>query len=108
MTSKHALPILSRRSLLGHCVGALAVVAGVPACRKANASFTCADTRALSADELQARVALAYVDAAADPWRPCVQCAQYVQAPSDGSCGTCKLLKGPIHPNGSCKAFAAR
>jgi len=68
----------------------------------------CTDTSGLSSDEIQARTVLAYGDASPFPDKTCAGCQQYV-APaksSDGDCGACKVLKGPIHPRGYCKSFA--
>ena len=41
-----------------------------------------------------------------DPNKACAQCKQWAPPKSEGSCGGCKLLGGPIHPQGTCKAFA--
>ena len=42
------------------------------------------------------------------PEKACTRCNQWVGPAERSSCGSCKLLKGPIHPNGTCKAFAAK
>jgi len=42
-----------------------------------------------------------------DPKLRCTACRQYVPASSSDACGSCKIMKGPIHPNGTCRAFAA-
>jgi hypothetical protein len=81
----------------------LLLLALASACKKA--SFQCTDVTGLTPDEITARTTLQYGDAAPDPNRTCEKCQQFV--PSEG-CGTCKLLKGPIHPRGTCKAFALR
>jgi hypothetical protein len=85
-----------------------AFAALAPACKKAHAAFTCTDTSGLSFDETTARTTLAYADGAADPKRTCVRCTQWIPAKEDGTCGGCKVLKGPVHPNGTCKSFAAK
>ena len=69
-------------------------------------AFTCTDVSKLSADEAQQRIALGYTDVTTDQKKTCANCQQYVAA--DEGCGTCKLLKGPIHPNGSCKVYALK
>jgi hypothetical protein len=82
--------------------------------------FACMDVTGLSADEAQARMTLAYTDSSTDPKKTCATCQQFVEGvPARGAssppwleakegCGTCKLLKGPIHPNGNCKSFALK
>lgn len=95
---------MNRRELLK----VFAAAALLPACRKAHAAFTCTDTSGLSDGETTARKALAYADASADPSRTCAKCVQWVEAKEDGTCGGCKVLKGPVHPNGTCKSFAPK
>lgn len=56
--------------------------------------------------DLEVRTTLGYVDQTTDPAKPCVRCTQYVPATGGDHCGGCKIMKGPIHPNGYCKAFA--
>ena len=95
---------LTRRDLLG----------GVPAlfvlgCRSAEAlPAACNDTTGLTADEVNARATLAYVDASTQSGKDCVSCQQYLTPNAAGACGTCKLLKGPVHPHGYCKAFVSK
>jgi hypothetical protein len=101
----------SRRDLLRTLrdLGGLAlVVGGAAACKKEMAAFSCSETAGLAPDEQSARTTLAYVEPAADKTRTCASCQQFVPAPSDGACGSCKVLKGPVHPNGTCKVFTAK
>jgi len=93
---------LSRRGLL--LVLPAAALAG--ACKRGTPA-SCRDTSGLSPDDLNARTALGYVETSMDPKAHCSACRQYVPAPSSDACGTCKIMKGPIHPNGTCKVFAA-
>jgi len=94
---------ITRRHLL---VSAGALFMG--GCARANAfPAACDDTASLAEEPRAARAAAAYTDRAPTPEKACKGCGQWV-APADSvSCGGCKLLKGPIHPNGTCKAFAA-
>ncbi len=94
--------MLGRRQLFVLTAGALAT-----ACSKKLPS-SCTDTAGLSGDEVAARTALAYADAASDGTKACSACRQYVEPKADGSCASCKVLKGPVHPNGTCKAFTAK
>ncbi len=69
--------------------------------------LVCTDTAGLTAAEAQMRTTLQYTDRAADPARTCSRCSLYQPAGAD-SCGRCTLVKGPIHPQGSCTGFNAR
>lgn len=85
----------------------LAVIApaAVAACSK---SVTCSEAPGLSADELKAREETAqYQDQSLDATKRCSQCALFV-APTQAGCGACKVLKGPINPNGNCKLYVAK
>ncbi|AKU94367.1 high-potential iron-sulfur protein [Labilithrix luteola] len=96
----------SRRAFLSGGLKALAVLTVLPACKRDNGPATCPDTGSLSNEDIEARKGLAYVEIATDSWRNCSMCRQYVRAPSSDQCGTCRLMKGPIHPRGTCKAWA--
>ena len=96
--------MISRRQLLTSLGGAL-----VAACKGAAPTpASCADTTGLTAEDVGARTTLAYLDRSADPAKSCKLCQQYVEPTTAGACGTCKLLRGPIHPAGTCKAFALK
>ncbi len=69
--------------------------------------LSCTDTAGLSAAEIGMRTTLAYVDKSPEPAKLCEGCALYVPAAPD-ACGTCKVLKGPVHPKGYCKSWAAK
>jgi hypothetical protein len=100
---------VTRRDLFQQsaALGVLAVV-GSGACGKTpTAPLACMDTSALSASDAQVRVSLAYADVSADPVKACVACQQFLAGPPD-ACGTCKVLRGPVSPGGSCKAFALK
>ncbi len=95
---------VTRRRLLMFGAGAATLLAA--ACKKGEPS-SCNDTSGLSADELNVRTTLAYVDRSTLANQMCELCQQYVPG-SPGECGSCKVLKGPVHPKGYCKAFAAK
>lgn len=98
--------MLARRSfvLLGGCIA----LSGL-GCKRATASpSSCEDTSSLTDEERAARTALAYADRVSAPEKSCNRCQHWVAPTEDGACGGCKLLKGPIHPTGSCKAFALK
>ena len=102
---------ISRRELLQQSavVGAFVTLgsAAVAACNKP-AALSCVDTTGLSPTDAQIRTALAYVDTSADPAKVCSRCQQFIPPPAAGSCGTCKVVKGPINPSGNCKSFVAK
>ena len=53
------------------------------------------------------RDALQYVEASAVADQNCTNCNQYVEAETAGGCGTCKVVPGPINPNGNCSVWVA-
>lgn len=103
-------PKLSRRDLIGRgaAFGALAVF-GAGACSKPKAALSCMDTSGMAAPDLALRnsAAVTYLDLAAESAKTCSKCAQFLPAAPD-ACGTCKVIKGPINPNGGCKLFAPK
>ena len=53
------------------------------------------------------RKALQYVDASPVENKPCKGCQFFVKPEKEGTCGGCKVVPGPIHPEGYCTAWAA-
>ena len=101
-------PIITRRTAIARAI-ALPLVAVLPAglggCARAP---KCDDISGLSPEDAKVRTeAAAYTEVSMDPTKHCKDCAQYVGPPS-GGCGTCKVVKGPINPGGSCKLFAPK
>ena len=103
MPAARSSPALSRRQAL--LLGTLPLAAAL-GCRTTPSS--CQDVSGLSPDEVRAREALEYHDRSAEPARTCSGCLQFLEPTGLFSCGTCRLVRGPIHPQGSCRAFAAR
>ena len=96
---------LSRRSLLAEAASALAVL-GASACSKAPDS--CNDPNRIKPEQRAIRDALGYTEPTTEPGKTCAKCGQY-QAPEKMSdCGGCKVLPGPVHPNGYCRAFVPK
>lgn len=79
------------------------VLLATVSCKK---PFACTDVSKLPPDEVQNRITLGYTDVAPDARKTCSNCQQFV--PANEGCGACKILKGPIHPNGWCKSHALR
>ena len=100
---------LSRRDLFQQsaALGVIAVV-GAGGCGKApSAGPSCSDTTGLSLPDVAVRTSLAYADVSLEAGKVCTSCQQFLPG-APNACGTCKILRGPISPIGSCKAFAAK
>lgn len=100
-----AVETLTRRAALARAL-ALPVYAALPAalvgCSKGP---KCDDTSGLSPDDAKLRTEIAaYVEVSPDPAKRCSDCVQFVPAGKD-ACGSCKVVKGPINPGGTCKLF---
>lgn len=101
---------LSRRHLLQNAaaLGSLALF-GATACSKSQpAAAVCTDTTGLAAADVAIRSSLAYVDVSMEPGKSCLTCQQFIAPPTAGTCGTCKVLKGPINATGYCKSFVPK
>jgi hypothetical protein len=99
---------LSRRDVLqrGAALGVVTVV-GTAACKETPKPLSCVDTTSLAAADVQVRTSLAYVDVSVEPGKSCTVCQQFVPV-APNTCGTCKVVKGPINPKGFCKSFVAK
>lgn len=68
----------------------------------------CNDASGLSPDDARLRTDVAaYVEQSPDPAKRCAGCMQFTSA-GDKACGSCKVVKGPINPGGTCKLFVAK
>jgi hypothetical protein len=99
---------MSRRVALGR-MAALPLVAAIPAGLAAcNRGPKCDDTTGLSPEDLKVRKEVAvYEEKSPDITRYCSACLQFNPAGSN-ACGGCKIVKGPINPEGTCKLFVAK
>jgi hypothetical protein len=84
--------------------GASAFPGALLAC---NSKPSCNDVSGLSTDDITARSDARYLDKAADATKTCATCVQFQPKPQ-GGCGGCKVLKGPVSPEGGCKLWASR
>lgn len=102
--TKRASNLTRRRFLASGAVGVASITAlvALSACRKRQ--FSCNSTNGLSPEDVDVRKRLFYSDTSSDPQKTCASCQHYVPAPA-GECGGCKLIKGPIHPQGYCKSY---
>lgn len=69
--------------------------------------LTCTDASGLAEPDRQARLATQYVDRAPDLARSCGRCS-FFQAGHASQCATCTIVRGPIHPEGTCQLWAAQ
>jgi hypothetical protein len=98
----------ARRRLL-RVVGLVSASLVAGACKgKRGLGAECEGLDAISPLNVRLRATLEYVDVSTRPDKLCVDCSQYVISPAEDSCGTCKLVPGPIHPKGTCKVFAPK
>ncbi len=99
-------------SMLAACGGekqADTPAADTPAEEPVAEGFTCTDTSGLTEQELTMRnETFKYVDTSTEEGKTCENCALYVAAAEGQQCGTCTIIKGPIHPDGYCTSWAAK
>ena|SRR5579883_1135501 len=104
--------LITRRDILRKSVllGVAAAGAGAlaAACKDTPKEIHCDDTTGIAPTDVETRKTLAYIDRTPDPNKMCQNCQQFVAPPSATQCGTCKVLKGNVHPNGYCKSWAAK
>ncbi len=79
---------------------------GAAACAK-NEEFTCTDASGLTPQQMLAREKLVYADRTSNVARLCLECRFYVAPPQTG-CGTCTVVPGPVHAQGTCNIFQAK
>ena len=72
------------------------------------AADPCNDLSQLTPNEQVTRTTFKYQPVAKDPTKLCVTCNFWIPDPKGGLCGTCTLVKGPIHPKASCMSWAEK
>jgi hypothetical protein len=97
---------LTRRHLFVLGASTLAALSAT-ACKKGPPS-SCNDVSGLSAADQEIRKTLEYVDRSMIAAQICEKCQQWIEPASPDQCGGCKVLKGPVHPQGHCKVFVAK
>lgn len=103
MSKLNRRQFLERAAVLGAGIGAGALLMG---CKSGGGGLTCTDTAGLAPADVQLRSTSAYVDHSTTPGQNCLNCSLF-QAGAEGACGTCTVIKGPIHPEGHCNLWAA-
>jgi hypothetical protein len=100
-------PKIERREALRR-LAVLSTAALLPGWLACSKKESCLDVTGLSPEEVQNRNETAkYVEQTMDATKRCSGCTQYIVAAPD-KCGGCKVVKGPINPDGNCKLFVAK
>ena len=104
----------SRRAFLARLAAAGLAVSGaslLSACGGGDdtpqSAAACAGYDQLTQPELAMRQGLNYVDNSPNPAQLCSNCLHY-QAPTEGVCGGCALVPGPVLADGYCTAWVAQ
>lgn len=71
-------------------------------------SLACTDTSGLTAKQKQKREVVQYEDHTPHPKKPCSLCIHYEPDTKTDTCGKCKLVPGPIHPDGYCTLWSGK
>jgi len=96
---------LTRRELVRRCaLLPLVALPVLPGCNRAPS--TCVDPALLSRGEEQMRTTRAYVDTSTLAGRQCDNC-QFFRADTEGECGHCEIMNGPVSRGGYCTSWAA-
>lgn len=100
---------VSRRRFLVSAGAVLGVGPILAACGGDDAvtAASCPGYGDLSAQDLQTRQALQYVDASPNPAQSCSNCRLYNQPEGGSACGGCQLFAGPVAPGGWCASWQA-
>lgn len=97
---------LGRRAMIGRSLVALAATPALGAIGCGGGGGLECEPGSLTPQEQSMRSALHYVDLGDDPARHCIRCALYTG--NERACGTCTVVAGAIHPQGTCDSFVAR
>jgi hypothetical protein len=73
-----------------------------------DAADPCTDLSQMTPEQLATRTTFKYEPRAKDPTKPCITCNFWIPDPQEGFCGTCTLVKGPIHPQAGCMSWAEK
>lgn len=68
----------------------------------------CNDLSTLTKDQLVTRETFKYETKASDATKLCQSCNFWQPSTKGEPCGTCTLVKGPIHPLGSCMSWVEK
>lgn len=101
---------IDRREALRLLAGTLSAGALLPlaalGCKRS--SLDCTSTVGLSTEDVSMRTTTAaYVDHGTEFLKKCSTCVQWIEA-APNQCGGCKVIKGPINADGSCRLWVGR
>jgi hypothetical protein len=72
------------------------------------AEMKCDDLSKLTDAEKAQRTALGYIEKSTQEGKSCTTCQQHVVPAKETDCGTCKVVPGPINPNGYCNVWVQK
>lgn len=118
----------SRRNFISKCAGGCITLLGAsfllhscgnnspsPAENKGDSSKSaattadaCKDFSGVSAEELEKRKKMGYVDQSTVAGNSCANCGLYVTTSPEAPCGKCLLFKGPVMAEGHCVQYVAK
>ncbi len=108
---------ITRRKFIGNIAlgGAAVATFSLVACKggkgtattpeKKTEALACDDVSKLTEAEKKTRTALKYVESTSDG-KTCESCTLYVD--NGSGCGGCKIMKGSVHPKGSCASYSKK
>lgn len=106
----------TRRRFLGHstlagagvlagCTGGAELAALRQKARQLGSALDCSDVSELQPAEAATRVDNQYRQHSDKDDQFCMNCLNFVPAPVETACATCKTVRGPINPDGWCKQW---
>lgn len=106
MTRRDTGVAVTRRAWLGGAATAVVAIVGAAACK--GEPLVCDGLPSVAPADVPLRKTLEYVDTSPQPERACDGCTFYTAPSAPDTCGGCKVVRGPIHPKGTCKLFAKK
>lgn len=96
---------LGRRAMMRRSLVVLAAAPALGAIGCGGGGLEC-EPGSLTPAQQTMRTSLHYVDHGTDAARHCIRCQLYTGG--ETACGTCTVVAGAIHPQGTCDSFVAR
>jgi hypothetical protein len=96
---------LAGAGLLAGCSGGAETAALREKARQRGAALDCSDISGLQPAEAATREENQYRQHSEKDDQFCLNCLNFVPAPVEAACGTCKTVRGPINPDGWCKQW---
>ncbi|MFB6262203.1 MAG: high-potential iron-sulfur protein [Bradymonadaceae bacterium] len=76
--------------------------------KQGGGKLNCENPEGLSKAKMKTRKNLKYVDKSPKKGKNCLNCNFYVKPKKKGECGSCKVVPGPVHPEGYCTSWAKK